>query len=368
MENQILNIKKSKFGVYESALASILFVIYNFLFIQLYATLPINFRANTFVSLVASFLLESLFAVAAVTVSLTRRVNFVKATGVDKKINGKIIGWGFCLSLVCLLCLGNITDLFLQILYALGYKSVLPGLEINNFGIYIGYVLVFCLTPAVCEELLFRGVVLSGFKQYGAKIAIICSAVIFTFMHGNAEQTVHQFLIGAIVGFIFYETGNLWLGVIVHFFNNFISVTASFLLSIMGNGSSSAATTTSLTMFDLVYSIIYAVIFAYIGYYLIRLIIAKMFVENEKLNGKVNENTQNAQLQTITIDGEESVVEMTIDGEPQTGVQEGGETNSENVKSEDKQKMSVGEIIMFTIAGLFMAFDWISSLLIGFGV
>ena len=185
-------------------------------------------------------------------------------------------------------------------------------------------------------------------------------------MHGNAEQTVHQFLIGAIVGYIFYETGNLWLGVIVHFFNNFISVTASFFLSIMGTSSETAATTTTLTMFDLVSSVIYAVIFAYLGYYLIRLIMAKMLFENEKLNGKNEDMSQNAQLQTITIDGEESVVEMTIDGDPQ--VQENGETNNQNVKSDEKPKMSVGEIAMFCIAGLYMAFDWISSLLIGFGV
>ena len=95
-------------------------------------------------------------------------------------------------------------------------------LEINNFGTYLIYIVVFCVCPAIFEEVMFRGTILSGLKQYGLKVAVVVSAIIFTLMHGNIEQTVHQFIIGLVVGFIFFKTGNLWLSVMVHFFNNFI--------------------------------------------------------------------------------------------------------------------------------------------------
>ena len=77
---------------------------------------------------------------------------------------------------------------------------------------YLIYIIISCVTPAVCEEILFRGTIASGLKEKGFKIALFGSAIIFTLMHGNPEQTVHQFIIGLVVGYIFLKTGNIWLG------------------------------------------------------------------------------------------------------------------------------------------------------------
>jgi hypothetical protein len=46
---------------------------------------------------------------------------------------------------------------------------------------------------------LFRGVILSGFRKYGFKVTVFFSALIFMIMHGNAEQTIHQFIVGIIL-------------------------------------------------------------------------------------------------------------------------------------------------------------------------
>ena len=232
METNLLNSKKSKFGIYEVALATLLFVIYNFIFIELYAFVPQNIRANEIVYYLATIALESMFVLAAITVAATRKVDIKKATGLTKKVNGRMVWIGFLISVTCLVFFGDITNVFIEILSLLGYTSVLSDIVIDTFWRFLAYVIISCVTPAFCEEFLFRGTILSGLKQYGAKIAIIVSAIIFTFMHGNAEQTVHQFIIGLIIGFLFYKTGNFWIGVIIHFFNNFISISITYLITL----------------------------------------------------------------------------------------------------------------------------------------
>lgn len=366
MENKLLDSKRLNFGVYESALASVLFVIYNFLFIQLFTMLPLNFRQIDVVGMIASFLLEATFAVAAVTVALSKKINITKASGMNKKISKRMVWLGFWIAVVCLIGFGNLTNVFLEILEAIGYTSVLSDLAIDTFWKYIGYVIVSCATPAFCEELLFRGTILSGLKKYGATIAIIVSSVIFTFMHGNAEQTVHQFIIGALVGFIFYKTGNLWLGVIIHFFNNFLSVTASYLMNLLSDPSSAeqVAETVEMTGVDILFDAIYAIAFAYFGWYLVRILISKLFDEDKKINGEHQENTNT---QTILVDGKEAVVEMAIDGEV-APIETEEKQQSETTQEKTKEPLSPGAIIMFAMCGLYLAFEWIGSLLIGFGL
>ena len=365
MDSNLISSKRVKFGIYESALASLLFVIYNFLFIQLYSFVPSSIKSNTFVNFVASFLLEFTFALAAITVALSKKIDLKKASGMSKKISGRQVWLGFWVSVACLLCFGDITTLFLQFLEMLGYNSILSELAMKTFWEYLGYVIVSCITPAICEELLFRGVILSGFKEYGAKIAIIISAIIFTFMHGNAEQTVHQFIIGVIVGYIFYKTGNLWLGVIIHFFNNFLSVTGAYLYSLLPQ-SEQVAEVVQLSAVDVIYSVISTALIAYFGVYWVRWLINKMFVEDARLNSDAP--IENLNKQTITIDGQESQVEMTVDGEVTVADSDRMDSENNTEKKEELKPISTMSIVMFSIAGLYLAFEWLAALLFGFGV
>jgi len=88
------------------------------------------------------------------------------------------------------------------------------------------------LTVAVAapllEEVLFRGIVLDGFlKNYNPTKAIVWSAVIFGLVHLNPYQFIPAFLIGLIMGWIYWKTGSLWLCILIHFINN----SAGFVLS-----------------------------------------------------------------------------------------------------------------------------------------
>lgn len=84
--------------------------------------------------------------------------------------------------------------------------------------------LVVALAPAVCEEILFRGLVLSGLRRMGEGGAIVVSAALFAVAHMDAPRLAFTFVLGLILGWLAVRTGSIWPGVIVHFTVNATSV------------------------------------------------------------------------------------------------------------------------------------------------
>lgn len=368
MENNLLNAKKKKFGLYEAALALILYIVFTNVFSFFWGMVPKDVRKAPYAAyFIAQFLIEALFAVVAYVVATTRKVDFVKGIGADKKINGNLVLYGILISFICLVFFGKLTDVFMYFLALLGYVSDSPSIEITNFGIYLVYVLVLCVAPAIGEEFLFRGAVASGLKERGMKVALLGSALIFSFMHGTPDQTIHQFIIGLVIGFIFLKTSNIWIGVVIHFINNFTSVTLMYVLSFFDSGSSTTEAVSMLPKgydwLNLFGDLIYAIVMAVLGYAIIMRVFRKVFAEHQVLN---NENViQESEI--IKVDGVEVETTIAIDGEVQS--EEGLQENVANARvKKEKEMVPFSITIMFAIAGAYFAFMWGVSLLVGFGV
>ena len=76
----------------------------------------------------------------------------------------------------------------------------------------------------VCEEIIFRGVILKEFLlRYDYKTAILLSAIIFSIIHMMPVQMISTFFVGIILGYIYYKTKSLWLVCIIHIVNNTIA-------------------------------------------------------------------------------------------------------------------------------------------------
>jgi len=345
---------KSEFDISDSALACLMFIALTILFSVVLTFTGIKVRMGSFSYFVLHAVVEGLFALAAWIVAKTKRIDLVTASGMNKKVNGNLVGWGLLLAFVSLLTFGNITNVFISFLEYFGFSSEGGNIVINNFWQYLGMVFSSCAVAGFAEELLFRGVIESGFKKWGIKVAVGFSALIFMIMHGSALQTVHQLIVGILVGYVFYKTNNLWIGVIIHFFNNFIPITEVFLLSVLSKETATELATETVTetigLGTIFVDLIIALVIAWAGYYFVTLILKKIFAENEKLNGKENETEV---VSEIKVDGETQEVEMTIDGEP--AVQE---TLQEPTKQE-KPNISGGTIAMFSIAGLYLVIEWI---------
>jgi sodium transport system permease protein len=81
--------------------------------------------------------------------------------------------------------------------------------------------LVMALTPAICEELFFRGFVLSGLRHVGHKWrAIVYTAVFFGLAHVVVQQQLITVLIGVVIGFVAVQTGSLLPCILLHLAHN----------------------------------------------------------------------------------------------------------------------------------------------------
>jgi sodium transport system permease protein len=86
-------------------------------------------------------------------------------------------------------------------------------------------VLLIGLLPAVCEELAFRGFILSGLRHLGHRWgAIVLSAIFFGLTHGVLQQQLTATLIGVVIGYLAVQTGSLFPAILYHFTHNSLLV------------------------------------------------------------------------------------------------------------------------------------------------
>ena len=98
----------------------------------------------------------------------------------------------------------------------------------SNLGVWGGVVRVVILAPVV-EELIFRGVIMSGFsRNYHPFFSIFFSALLFALFHLNPWQFPATFALGLILGFVRIRTGSVLACIAGHAIHNglvFLSVT-----------------------------------------------------------------------------------------------------------------------------------------------
>ncbi len=84
---------------------------------------------------------------------------------------------------------------------------------------------VIALVPAVCEELAFRGFILSGLQSIrGRWTAILGSALFFGIAHGILQQSIMATLVGVVLGIIAVQTGSLLPCIAYHLTHNALPV------------------------------------------------------------------------------------------------------------------------------------------------
>ncbi len=163
---------------------------------------------------------------------------------------------------------GNIlTNYFVNILSSMGIElysyelvaSVGANVPKNAFE-FILMTVGTAVVPALIEEFAFRGVVMGSLRRYGDWFSIIVAAVLFGLIHGNLMQMPFAIVAGIVLGYICVVTNSIWMSVILHFINNFLSLLYSFGGEMLSEGRA--------MVFSLVftYGIIAVGVIALIGY------------------------------------------------------------------------------------------------------
>lgn len=92
----------------------------------------------------------------------------------------------------------------------------------NNFT-FIGTICIISLTPAICEEIFFRGVILSGLKkEFSVKACVFIQAIMFGVAHYSVFRFAGTAFMGALLTLVLLRTGSILCTMVMHFsFNTF---------------------------------------------------------------------------------------------------------------------------------------------------
>lgn len=101
----------------------------------------------------------------------------------------------------------------------------------STTGQLITALLVIALLPAIGEELLFRGVLQRNLIRLtgGIHAGIWLTAVLFSAIHVQFYGFVPRMLLGALFGYLYAWSGNLWVPMLAHFVNNGFTVLMVYL-------------------------------------------------------------------------------------------------------------------------------------------
>ena len=100
-------------------------------------------------------------------------------------------------------------------------------------------IIVVGIAPAICEEAVFRGVFFNSIwnQTHGKWIPILVTAAVFGLFHGSIIRFFPTFLLGIVLGYLVYETNNMFYNVMFHAINNIIPVLVlygmQFLMQLM---------------------------------------------------------------------------------------------------------------------------------------
>jgi hypothetical protein len=95
--------------------------------------------------------------------------------------------------------------------------QLIPHIEVWGF-------LLIVLTPAICEEALFRGLVLRAYENLGTYRAIFISALLFSAIHLSVLRFIGPLFIGILSGYLVVKSNSIIPGILTHFTFNGISI------------------------------------------------------------------------------------------------------------------------------------------------
>lgn len=106
----------------------------------------------------------------------------------------------------------------------------------NNTPALIVYFIEISVLAPICEEAIFRGMIMQNLRRYGNFFAVLVSSLMFGILHGNLEQTPFAFIVGIALGITVIETGSIFVSMLLHCCINTISIVFSAISCYGGDG------------------------------------------------------------------------------------------------------------------------------------
>ena len=123
------------------------------------------------------------------------------------------------------------------------FRSEISGLSEVIYGSmnYPLLVLVVSVLPAICEEAMERGCVLSHLRPIKKDwVIVLIMGLFFGIMHMSPLRFLNTAVLGGMLSYLMVKKNNILLPMLLHFMNNFASVTIGYL----GNNAADTAKAT----------------------------------------------------------------------------------------------------------------------------
>ena len=216
--------QKNDFSVNDSSFAFILsivipnalaflIIIFSSVFIS-----PENLENTLFYKILATILSQISFFIVFLIITKKSKVSFKNVK--FNKISFKNIIILILISLSCLFLISPIINVYDSFLTSVGIKASELPIAINKPINLIYLIFSLGILAPICEELLFRGIILQGLKEKGTIKAVLITSLMFMLMHLNLHQTIYQFVLSIIMCFIYLYTNSIFSTIFVHFINN----------------------------------------------------------------------------------------------------------------------------------------------------
>ena len=118
--------------------------------------------------------------------------------------------------------------------------------------------LIVAVMPAICEEMFFRGFILTSFKnnQKSYKGAIIFSGILFGIMHMDFIRIIPTSILGISFAYAVCKSNSIGVGMFMHFLNNGFAVIVTHMSSkLVQNVNSSELTYLSISQISVIFII-----------------------------------------------------------------------------------------------------------------
>lgn len=110
--------------------------------------------------------------------------------------------------------------------YVLQFIGDIPPSPIpipQNLSELLVGILIIAVTPAICEEMLHRGLLLRAYERRGSMKAVVITSIFFGFFHFDITNFFGPVFLGLIIGYYVVRTHSIFAGMLAHFLNNTIA-------------------------------------------------------------------------------------------------------------------------------------------------
>jgi uncharacterized protein len=123
------------------------------------------------------------------------------------------------------------TEILKQVkeLFDLLEQTTMSLVTASSTGEFIFVVFIIAVTPAICEEFLFRGLIFRNFERISLRWnAMLLTGTIFALFHFHPFNLIPLVVLGFYLTFVVYYSESIFTAVACHFINNFISAYSVF--------------------------------------------------------------------------------------------------------------------------------------------